>query len=229
MTIKINLNAINKKMSCMDSLQRINEAYKLFGNKIYALSSAGIDSALMIDFLSKSDKKIDVIHINSGFLPEETIQFKKQLEKLYKSKFIEYSPSKETINDINAMRLWDGDYAHYSKLTKLDPLENAIKEKRISALLSGVRSDQTKNRSTLNFIDKDSDGVYRVNPFLDWTSDKVNQYIKKNNLPRNPLYYEGFESVGDVHLTEPGANRSGRKIMECGINVLSGNPIVVDL
>jgi phosphoadenosine phosphosulfate reductase len=229
MTIKINLNAINKKMSSMDSLQRINEACKLFGNKIYALSSAGIDSALMIDFLSKSDKKIDVIHINSGFLPEETIQFKKQLEKLYKSKFIEYSPSKETINDINAMRLWDGDYAHYSKLTKLDPLENAIKEKGISALLSGVRSDQTKNRSTLNFIDKDSDGVYRVNPFLDWTSDKVNQYIKKNNLPRNPLYYEGFESVGDVHLTEPGANRSGRKIMECGINVLSGNPIVVDL
>ncbi len=229
MKMKIDLNAINEKMSSINSLQRINEACKLFGNNIYALSSAGIDSALMIDYLSKSDKKVAVIHINSGFLPEETIQFKKQLEKLYKSKFIEYSPSKETIKDINAMRLWEGDYSHYSKLTKLDPLENAIKEKGISALLSGVRSDQTKNRSTLNFIDRDSDGVYRVNPFLDWTSDKVNQYIEKNNLPRNPLYFKGFESVGDVHLTEPGANRSGRKIMECGINVLNGNPIVVDL
>ena len=225
---KINLDHINKTMKNKTPRERILLAYQIFGDKLYALTSAGVDSALMIDYLFKTKKEIDIIHINSGFLPIETINFKKQLEKLYNKQFIEYSPSEEIINDINEMDLWIEDSELYSKLTKINPLKHAIKDLKINALLSGVRSDQTNNRLTLNFIDKSSDGVYRINPFLDWSHRDVNEYIENNELPRNKLFYEGFESVGDLHLTIPGSKRQGRRIMECGINVLSGNPIVTE-
>jgi phosphoadenosine phosphosulfate reductase len=219
---RINLKEANSRLSSLTASEIIDWAKDTFGDKLYALTSAGIDSALMIDHISRVNSNIPVIHINTGFLPKETTQFKKRLVEIYPIKLIEYRPTTTTINKIKKQKLWETDLQAYSKLTKLEPLTQAVKELGIRALLSGIRGDQTKNRSTLEIIELGNDGEYRIHPFINWTKEEVNEYFKQNNLTRNELYIKGYDSVGDKQVTRAGKDRNGREIMECGLHMVNG-------
>lgn len=221
----LNLEAINKQLSLLSAAERIEWALTHFDSGLYALTSAGIDSALMLDHVAQMSRPVPVIHINTGFLPEQTLDFRDELEKRYGFRLYEFGPTEEQIADVTMLRLWDGDLATYSKITKLDPMSKAISELKVTALLTAVRADQTDNRATLRYIGEGNDGELRIHPFIDWPKAQVNDYIEKNNLPRNPLHKKGFESVGDRHVTRPGHDRHGRTVMECGIHVVGGKVV----
>jgi phosphoadenosine phosphosulfate reductase len=224
----LDLEATNRYLGKLSAAERIEWALKTFESGLFALTSAGIDSALMLDHLSHASQQVPVIHINTGFLPEETLSFRDELEKRYGFQLYEFGPSEAQIADVNLLRLWEGDLPMYSKITKLDPMSKAIDELKVSALLTAVRGDQTANRATLRFIGEGNDGELRIHPFIDWSKAQVNEYIADNNLPRNPLYKQGFESVGDQHVTVAGTDRQGRTVMECGIHVVGGKVIKGD-
>jgi len=221
----LDLEAINKHLGSLSASERIEWALTHFDGGLYALTSAGIDSALMLEHVARVGRPVPVIHINTGFLPEQTLDFRDELEKRYGFALYEFGPSEEQIADVTMLRLWDGDLATYSKITKLDPMSKAIAELKVTALLTAVRADQTDNRATLRYIGEGNDGELRIHPFIDWPKAQVNDYIEKNSLPRNPLHKKGFESVGDRHVTRPGHDRQGRSVMECGIHVKGGKVV----
>ena len=212
----------NKYLISLTAEDRIRWSVNSFSEGLYALTSAGIDSALMLDHLSKLEKAVPVIFINTGFLPDETLQFRDELKKRYGLRFHEFGPTREQVKEIADSLLWQSDPDKYSKLTKLNPLKRAIKELDVRALLTGVRADQTDNRSTLGVVGEGNDGEVRIRPFIDWSAEEVSDYIDKNELPRNPLYAQGYELVGDWHSTMPGKGREGRAIMECGLHMVDG-------
>lgn len=158
-------------------------------------------------------------------MPPETLAFRDALQQTYGFTLHEFSPTTEQIADVEYLRLWDGDMELYSKLTKLDPLPKAIKELRATALLTGVRRDQTPNRATLGYLGRGGAGEVRVHPLIDWDKQQIDAYIDTHALPRNLLYTQGYGSVGDVHATKPGADRAGRTVIECGIHVPGGKVI----
>ncbi len=65
----------------------------------------------------------------------------------------------------------------------------------------------------------------QVNPLAQLSLEEVERYVRENEVPYNPLYYQGFKSVGCWPCTrpvEPGedvrAGRwSGQDKQECGI------------
>jgi phosphoadenosine phosphosulfate reductase len=218
----IDKKKLNAQLSMLSASQRIAWAADYFKDGLFALTSAGVDSALMLEHLSKDSHDISVIHINTGFLHKETLAFRESLQNKYGFRLLEFGPSQEQINELKKTKLWETDLQKYSKITKLDPLSKAIKELEVSALLTAVRSDQTKNRAKLNYLDVGNSGEIRVHPFLDWTKSQVEAYFDENNLPRHPLYDKGFESVADEITTTEGRDRSGRAAIECGLHVQNG-------
>jgi phosphoadenosine phosphosulfate reductase len=221
----MDLEATNRYLGSLSAMERIEWAVSTFNTGLYALTSAGVDSALMLDHIAHTSQPVPVIHINTGFLPEETLVFRDQLKRRYGFKLYELGPTQDQIADVTQLRLWEGDLALYSKITKLDPMTKAIKKLNVTALLTAVRGDQTDNRATLHYIDEGNDGELRIHPFIDWSKAEVNDYIASNGLPRNPLHKKGFESVGDRNVTVAGQNRKGRTVMECGIHVVGGKVI----
>lgn len=203
----------------LGSLARIHWAVDTFGEGLHALTSAGIESAFTLHHLAKSGEDITVIHIDTGFLPEETKAFRRDLQSIFGINVIEVGPSPEEVADVHNRRLWETDVQAYTNVTKLEPLNRAIKTLGVSALITGIRADQTPNRQQLNFVGEGNAGEIRVNPFLDWSQAQVDAYFEAHNLPRHPLYYQGYESVDDVPLTEPGPGRDGRQRLECGLHV----------
>ena len=70
-------------------------------------------------------------------------------------------------------------------------------------------------------------GLVKINPLAAWTRRQVWDYIMAHELPYNPLYDDGYTSIGCVPCTRrvvAGAHeRSGRwdgeKKLECGIHL----------
>lgn len=220
--LSTDLAKLNDYFESLTAIERIEWAIHTFNSSLFALTSAGVDSALLMDHIAQTKHLVPVIHINTGFLPKETLAFRDNLKKRYTLQIHEFGPTDKQIKAMNDAKLWETDRNLYSKLTKLDPLQQAIDKLKVKALLTGVRGDQTSNRATLGYIDEGNDGELRINPFIDWSKSQVENYINSHNLPRNPLYHKGYESVGDWHTTKPGKNRNGRLIMECGLHLVNG-------
>jgi 3'-phosphoadenosine 5'-phosphosulfate sulfotransferase (PAPS reductase)/FAD synthetase len=68
----------------------------------------------------------------------------------------------------------------------------------------------------------------KISPLADWTAEQVDEYIRRNDVPRHPLYARGYTSIGCDPCTraaEAGApERAGRwwweqdADKECGIH-----------
>jgi phosphoadenosine phosphosulfate reductase len=47
------------------------------------------------------------------------------------------------------------------------------------------------------------DGRVKVLPIVDWSDRDLHRYLEANGLPYNPLWEQGYVSVGDVHTSRP--------------------------
>ena len=201
----------------------IRQAYDRYGKDLYALSSFGADAGTLLDLIYKSGLKIPVITIDTGFLFPETHLYKFTLQNKFGFRTITYGPYDDEVEQIAFDRLWEKDIDAYHRTVKIDPLKRAIEELGVGALLQGVRADQTQARANLEVIEQGQFGEDRIHPLLDWDKEEVEDYLVKENIPRNLLVYEGYESIGDWTTTVPGLGRSGRQLgMTNGCGLVAG-------
>jgi phosphoadenosine phosphosulfate reductase len=126
-------------------------------------------------------------------------------------------------------RLWEKDIDAYHRIVKVEPLKRAIEELNVGALLQGVRADQSESRANLKVVEDGQHGESRIHPLLNWKKEHIEAYLAEENIPRNLLVYEGYESIGDWTTTVPGFGRSGRQLgitNGCGLVVGEGNRLV---
>ena len=150
-----------------------------------------------------------------------------------------YISSKEEFHDIYSPTLWKTDPKYYTKLTKIDPLEQKLEDWQTIMWITGRRRSQGGEREDLSVLefesvqggevnDQDfsdenpfhsSKGRWKLNPLAYWSYDDVWSYIKENKVPYNHLYDLGFTSIGDEmtstlprksHFGDPMYERSGR-------------------
>jgi len=122
--------------------------------------------------------------------------------------------------------LWKTDPQYYTKVTKLDPLQQKLEEWNAVMWITGRRRSQGGERGEINVLEFDSfppdeldqrvkseedDGIgnsfhsskgrWKLNPLAYWSYDKVWKYIRDNKVPYNRLYDLGFTSIGDEMTT----------------------------
>lgn len=123
--------------------------------------------------------------------------------------------------------LWDRDVQRFHQLTKIEPLQRGLRELQVKAWITGRRRDQSSSRSDLPVFERDKQGRLKVNPLVNWTRKDSWRYVVENGLMYNPLYDQGYASIGDQPLTTPVTageeERAGRwrgsQKTECGIHV----------
>jgi phosphoadenosine phosphosulfate reductase len=112
-------------------------------------------------------------------------------------------------------------------IRKVESMKRALEGMEV--WFSGLRRDQSVTRKNLKIVERDEQfHLIKVSPLADWTKDDVWDYIKKHNIPYNPLHAKGFPSIGCLPCTkavQPGEDeRSGRwwwelpENKECGIH-----------
>lgn len=68
-------------------------------------------------------------------------------------------------------------------------------------MLTGRRRSQGADRASIRIIERDPQGLIKINPLANWNFKEVKAYIDENKVPYNPLLDQGYTSVGDWHST----------------------------
>ena len=213
------------------SLALLRDAVARFGRVVYS-SSLGAESAVLTDLIFTAVPQIDIFTVDTGRLPEPTLELLARVERRFERRIRVYYP------EGRAIQRWVGEHGingFYNGLEqrqgccairKLEPFKRAVAG--YDAWVTGVRSEQSEARAGVQPIEWDERyRMQKVSPLLAWTEAQIWSYIREHNLPYNPLHDAGYPSIGCAPCTraiEPGEDpRAGRwwwedaATRECGL------------
>ena len=214
--------------------QRLRLLYETLGPRLVATTSFGIQAAAMLHLIAEHAPKVPVVFIDTGFLFPETYRYAEQLTARLDLDLRIYQPN---MTSARLAALW-GELWHagkagadkYALLTKIEPLNRALRELGADVWLSGLRRSQSKTRADRPFAEQQKKTL-KVYPILDWADAQMAHYFREHELPTHPLAADGYVTMGDWHSTRPVAaggtveatRFSGTKY-ECGLHLDSGTP-----
>ncbi|OQR98266.1 phosphoadenosine phosphosulfate reductase [Achlya hypogyna] len=225
----------NAHLAGKTAVEVVAWACETFGDSIVLSSSFGVQSALMLHLVTSVKPAVPVVWIDTGYLFPETYAFAHELTdrlrlnlQVFQSKL---SPARmEALHG----RLWEVEtieaHRQYGYLRKVEPMERALRELNASALLVGLRAQQTAHRQSLDVVHLHN-GRVKICPILHWTDADVNEYMVANNLPYHPLKAVGYETIGDTHSSRPVSKHDAVRdtrfrgiAQECGLHVNWSTP-----
>lgn len=213
------------------AIDLLQQAVRSYGRAVYA-SSLGSESVVLTDLIFLHAPQIDIFTVDTGRLPEATLQLLERIEQHYQRRIRVVFPEAQRVQnyvaDHGVNGFFKGLAARQSccNIRKVEPFQRAIVG--YSAWVTGVRHEQSAERALTKPIEFDARyRLQKVNPLLSWTTQDIWTYIRTRKLPYNPLHDLGFPSIGCSPCTravEPGQDqRSGRwwwespESRECGL------------
>jgi len=190
-------------------------AFHQFQGDVAMASGFGVEGMVLIDLASKVKRDFRVFTLDTEFLFPETYDLMDRVEKRYGIKvervFSALTPEEQ--ESAHGPALWSRDPDQCCSLRKVEPLKAKFAELR--AWITALRRDQTAARATARKVEWDAKfQLVKINPIADWTSEKVWSYIRKHDVPYNPLHDRNYPSLGCTHCTraiQPGEGpRAGR-------------------
>lgn len=210
----------------------INDEFK---GKIALISSFGADAALMLALVAEVNPATPILFLETGKHFPETLNYAKTLTKKLGLSQVHYlTPDPKLVENIDAKGdLWSTQPNRCCWLRKVEPLNRAVEELGLEALITGRKRYQTPDRAEMQTIELDDKGIFRINPVALWDKVRQKEETAKRNLPEHPLVAKGYLSIGCAPCTLPVAEgqdeRAGRwahtigieneQKVECGIHL----------
>ncbi len=215
------VDKLNSRQKVDRSLVLIREAYEKYGDGLVVANSLGKDSVAVWDLAKKVNPKIRGFIITTRFKPKETIKFMKEMVARYPE--LKVFKSDEKIPH----RLYETDPDRCCYILKVLPIRQAIEQMNVKCWITGLRCTEGRTRADFKEVEERDVGLIKLNPILIWNEREVWQYLALNGLRVNPLYAQGYRSLGCepcTEITTAGDERAGRWIGtskcggECGIH-----------
>ena len=203
------------------SLALIDEAYQRFGDGLVVANSLGKDSVAVWHLAKRVSPKIRGFIITTRYKPAETVQF--MTEEV--ARYPEMKVFKNDAPQPDQLYLTDPDQCCDN--LKVQPVRWAVEEMDVGCWVTGLRCTEGRTRTDYLEIEERDQGLLKLNPILLWQEREVWQYLALNNVKVNPLYSQGYRSLGCSPCTSisTGADeRAGRWLGtskcggECGIH-----------
>jgi len=209
--------------------------------KISLASSFGAEDVTLIDMIAKIKPDAHVFTLDTGRLNAETYEVIAKVQQKYPQLNLRIMfPQAEAVEQMvsaKGINLFYDSVENRKQccyIRKVEPLGRATKG--LDAWITGLRRDQTANRSTMETVELDSDrNIAKINPLIDWTNEQVWEYIYANEVPYNALHDQNFPSIGCAPCTRAVQAdedlRAGRwwwemSNQECGLHVSSDGTLV---
>ena len=206
-----------------------------FAGKIALISSFGADAALMLSLVAEVNPATPVLFLETQKHFPETLEYAKTLtDKLGLTQVHWLKPDPEMVARIDPNGdLWSTQPNRCCWMRKVEPLNIAVEQLGITALITGRKRYQTPDRADMQTIELDDKGIFRINPIALWSKERQKQEVAARNLPEHPLVAKGYPSIGCAPCTAPVKagqdERAGRwahtigidneQKVECGIHL----------
>lgn len=206
-----------------------------FAGQVALISSFGADAALMLALVAEVDAATPVLFLETQKHFPETLDYARQLSAQMGLTNVHWlTPDSEMLARIDADgELWKTNPGRCCWLRKVEPLDRAVQQLGIRALITGRKRYQTAERANMHSIELDERGIFRINPIADWSREQQKAYLAERGVPAHPLVVKGYPSIGCAPCTQPVAEgqdeRAGRwahtigleneQKTECGIHL----------
>jgi len=216
------------------SIYIIREAYNKFKN-VGALWSIGKDSTVLVHLIKKAffgRVPFPVIYIDTGMHFQEMYDFRDRLAKEWNLNLI----ISKNYDEAEKLNIGPKESFKCCNLRKTESLKKTIREHNFDALFLGIRRDEHGIRAKERYYSprnekfqwdyenqppemwdqfktsRDDDNTHlRIHPLLHWTEVDIWNYIKREKLPVNPLYFASqkdgkwirYRSLGCKPCTDP--------------------------
>ena len=220
------VNSLKRDFINRDVSEIILQSFEEFGEGLAMTTAFGYSGIVLMSFIREIVPDLPIYFIDTRLHFKETINLMKEIKDKWKLNIYHLYPdfNERELDKIIGKKAFNTNpdvCCHYRKVM---PLLKVLKTK--NAWLSAIRRDQVKTRAKIEVIEIDARGMIKINPLWNWSKDKVWFYIKKFNLPYNPLHDKNYLSIGCKPCTSPvkggDDEREGRwkglEKKECGIH-----------
>lgn len=200
------------------------------GRACFTCSFQAEDVALL-HLLLKSDARIPVLFLETGYHFPETYEYRDRLAREWRLNLVNLAARQTVAEQESAFGiLHQIDPNRCCHLRKVEPLLEGLAG--YETWFTGLRREQSPTRANLQPEEthRFPNGLtlHKVSPLYDWRMQDVLAYLAANDIPLLPLYDQGYTSIGCAPCTAKPASgehaRSGRwggRKLECGLHTVS--------
>ena len=221
------------------SAQQVLEwAVKHFGERVALACSFGAEDVVLAHMAQTVSNTFRVFSLDTGRLNSETYETMDRLRSRYNLHIEVMFPQADAVQAMvreHGVNLFYDSIEHRKKccgVRKVEPLQRVFVT--LDAWVTGLRREQNVTRVDTPKVEWDeANGLVKLNPLADWSSEDVWQYIDEHNVPYNPLHKRGYPSIGCAPCTrsvQPDEDpRAGRwwwenpDTKECGLHIQPEN------
>jgi len=208
-------------------------------------SSLSAEDMVLTDLIGRGRLPIGVFVLDTGRLHGDTLGLIGRVERHYGIAVRVIRPRAQAVSEYVVRFGRDAFYesAELRKqccgIRKVEPLKRALEGK--AAWLTGMRREQSAGRAGIRVEEWDQQHrLKKFNPLADWSENDVWAYIRRYEVPYNPLYDQGYRSIGCAPCTRPvvagedaragrwwwEAQAKGENPRECGIHFSPDGKVV---
>ncbi|MDT8342838.1 MAG: phosphoadenylyl-sulfate reductase [Thermohalobaculum sp.] len=195
--------------------------------EVALVSSFGAESAVLLHMVSRLDRDLPVLFLETGMLFPETLAYQQDLARRFGLTGVRLirPDARDLVAADPEGHLHRRDTDGCCDIRKTQPLRRALQP--FAAWITGRKRYQSHTRIALEPFEAEAGTVrMKINPLARWDAKDAAAYIARHDLPRHPLVARGFPSIGCAPCTSPVGEgedlRAGRwrgaDKVECGIH-----------
>jgi phosphoadenosine phosphosulfate reductase len=207
-------------------------AVSVYGEDLtLSVSFGNPEGMVLLDMLSRITDRAQVFTLDTGFLFEETVRFREEAMKKYPLPLKILTPGLTVEEQVERYgpELYSCVPDLCCEVRKIELQRRFLRD--YGAWVTGIRRDQTMQRASTPVVAFDENfEVAKIAPLARWSTDEVEEYVGRYDVPLNPLLSMGYRSIGCEPCTRPVAPgedaRAGRwpgmEKTECGLHFVGG-------
>jgi phosphoadenosine phosphosulfate reductase len=226
------LSRANERLESSTPQDILRWAVDVYGEDLtLSVSFGNPEGMVLLDMLWRITDEAQVFTLDTGFLFEETIRFRDEAMKKYSLPLKVLTPGLTVEEQVarHGPELYSCAPDLCCEIRKIEPQRRFLRD--YGAWVTGIRRDQTAQRAETPVVAFDEHfGVAKIAPLAAWSVDEVDEYVRRYDVPLNPLLSMGYRSIGCEPCTRPVAPgedaRAGRwpgmDKTECGLHFVGG-------
>jgi phosphoadenosine phosphosulfate reductase len=228
-----------KTLPSSEEIERLDRAstpeilrwtWDTFGKRAAIGTSFQGAGLVMMHLAKEAGLKFPVFTLDTGLWFPETYELKTRIEKFMGLQIESLVPDLTVEQQAEAMgpELWKREPDQCCTMRKVIPLQAKLAD--LDCWITGLRREQSQVRTNTGVVEiyefDPGREIIKVNPMVGWTREQVWDYLRKHQIPYNPLTDRGYKSIGCMPCTRPvnesEDERAGRwtgfSKTECGIH-----------
>lgn len=204
------VEAWNAELRDASPRQIMEFALEKFDN--IAVSFSGAEDVVLVDLASRIRDGVNVFTLDTARLHPETYRLHEEVRKRYKVDFEVMFPKPDAVQELvrrkGLFSFYEDGHQECCGVRKVEPLKRKVQT--LDAWVTGQRKDQSPGtRQDIPVVQLDeglsAEGqtLVKFNPLANWSSARVWDYIRANEVPYNELHEKGFISIGCEPCTRP--------------------------